>query len=59
MRYALFVPWIYQTLFEEGSSGRAQDNVQKAEIRLAGRLKHGAVRSVASIIRVRRANLPR
>ncbi len=40
MRYALFVPWIYQTLYEEGSSGRAQDIVEKAEIRLAGRLKH-------------------
>lgn len=40
IRYALFVPWIYQTLYEEGSSGRAQDRVKQAEIDLAGRLKH-------------------
>jgi hypothetical protein len=25
MRYALFVPWIYQTLYEEGAPGRVQD----------------------------------
>jgi hypothetical protein len=40
MRYALFVPWIYQTLYEEGASGRVQDSLQKAEIKLAGRLRH-------------------
>lgn len=40
LRYALFVPWIYQTLYEEGSSGRVQDSLEKAEVRLAGRLKH-------------------
>src|SRR6266702_1868801 len=40
LRYVLFVPWIYQTLYEEGSSGRVQDSLEKAEIRLAGRLKH-------------------
>ncbi len=39
LRYALFVPWIYQTLYEERSSGRAADILQKAEIALAGRLK--------------------
>jgi hypothetical protein len=39
LRYALFVPWIYQKLYEERSSGRAADILQKAEIALAGRLK--------------------
>src|ERR1700683_1846909 len=39
LRYSLFVPWIYQTLYEERSSGRAADILQKAEIALAGRLK--------------------
>src|SRR3954467_3722757 len=41
LRYALFVPWIYQTLYEEAASGRAFDRVQKEEVRLAGRLKRG------------------
>jgi hypothetical protein len=47
MRYALFVPWIYQSLYEEGASGREegasgreQDSLRKAEIKLAGRLRH-------------------
>jgi hypothetical protein len=40
IRYALFVPWIYQTLYDESVSGRAQDRVKQAEIDLAGRLKH-------------------
>src|SRR5436309_7795021 len=40
MRYALFVPWIYQSLYEEGASGRVQDSLEKAEIKLAGRLRH-------------------
>src|SRR5260370_42388964 len=40
IRYALFIPWIYQTLYEESSPGRAADLLQRAEIRLAGRLKH-------------------
>jgi hypothetical protein len=40
IRYALFVPWTYQTLYEESISGRAQDRVKQAEIGLAGRLKH-------------------
>jgi Family of unknown function (DUF6361) len=39
LRYALFVPWIYQTLFEQRFSGRAIDALQKAEIDLAGRLR--------------------
>ena len=38
LRYALFVPWIYQTLCEESSAGRALDRVQRAEVSLAGRL---------------------
>lgn len=40
LRYALFIPWIYQTLFEEAPSGRIVDSLQRQEIRLAGRLKH-------------------
>lgn len=40
IRYALFVPWIYQTLYEEAPSGRVLDNLQRAEVRLAGRLKN-------------------
>lgn len=40
IRYALFIPWIYQTLYEEASPGRTADLLQRAEIRLAGRLKH-------------------
>jgi Family of unknown function (DUF6361) len=38
LRYALFVPWIYQTLYEESSSGPASQRVQRAEVSLAGRL---------------------
>jgi hypothetical protein len=38
LRYALFVPWIYQTLYEESSAGPARDRVQRAEVSLAGRL---------------------
>jgi hypothetical protein len=38
LRYALFVPWIYQTLYEESSVGPARDRVQRAEVSLAGRL---------------------
>src|SRR5436309_10344444 len=41
LRYALFVPWIYHTLFEELSSGRIADRLQRYEVSLAGRLKHG------------------
>jgi Family of unknown function (DUF6361) len=39
LRYALFVPWIYQTLYEDSSAGPARDRVQKAEVSLAGRLR--------------------
>ncbi|MGY3621933.1 hypothetical protein ACVJGD_008129 [Bradyrhizobium sp. USDA 10063] len=39
VRYALFVPWIYQTLYEEASPGRVAESLQRAEVRLAGRLK--------------------
>ncbi len=38
LRYALFVPWIYQTLYEDSSPGLARDRVQRAEVALAGRL---------------------
>jgi hypothetical protein len=57
MRYALFVPGIYQSLYEEGASGREQDSLQKAEIKLAGRLRHERVRSAATIIRTQQASL--
>jgi hypothetical protein len=40
IRYALFVPWIYQTLLEEAQAGRVADRLQRQEVRLAGRLKH-------------------
>ena len=40
LRYALFVPWIYQTLYAEGSSGRVTDRLQRAETKLAGRLRY-------------------
>jgi hypothetical protein len=40
LRYALFVPWIYQTLYEDGPAGNARDLVQRAEVNLAGRLKN-------------------
>lgn len=46
LRYALFVPWIYQTLYEQGPTPRAGDSLQKAEVRLAGRLKFGGGRGV-------------
>jgi hypothetical protein len=46
LRYALFVPWIYQTLFEEASTGRVADRLERQEIRLAGRLKHVKERGV-------------
>src|SRR5689334_11357975 len=39
LRYALFVPWIYLTLYERRALGRGSELVQKAEIELAGRLK--------------------
>lgn len=38
LRYALFVPWIFLTLYEEGAAASARDRVQKSEISLAGRL---------------------
>ena len=40
LRYALFVPWIYQTLYAEGGSGPVADRLQREEIKLAGRLKY-------------------
>ena len=40
LRYALFVPWIYQTLHAEGGSGPVTDRLQREEIKLAGRLKY-------------------
>jgi hypothetical protein len=46
LRYALFVPWIYQTLYEQGPITRAAASLQKLEVRLAGRLKFGNSRGV-------------
>lgn len=40
LRYALFVPWIYQTLYEDGLSTPLGDRLQRAEIKLAGRLRN-------------------
>jgi hypothetical protein len=39
LRYALFVPWIYQTAYEDRSTGRPIDILKKAETALAGRLR--------------------
>jgi hypothetical protein len=41
LRYALFVPWIYQSLYAEPGSGPVADRLQRAEIELAGRLIKG------------------
>jgi hypothetical protein len=30
LRYVLFVPWIYQTLYEQGPAARVGDSLQKA-----------------------------
>lgn len=46
LRYALFVPWIYQSLFGEASSGRVADRLERQEVRLAGRLKGAKERGV-------------
>jgi hypothetical protein len=46
LRYALFVPWIYQTLFEEAPSGRVTDRLERQEVRLARRLKNAKERGV-------------
>lgn len=46
LRYALFVPWIYQTLYDEAPSGRIADILQRHEVRLAGRLKRASGRGV-------------
>lgn len=46
LRYALFVPWIYQTLFEEAATGRVADRLERREVRLAGRLKQAKERGV-------------
>lgn len=46
LRYALFVPWIYQALYELGPVARVADTLQKAEIKLAGRLKVSKERGV-------------
>ncbi|MGE3872549.1 MAG: DUF6361 family protein [Parvibaculaceae bacterium] len=46
LRYALFVPWIYQSLFEGAPSGRIADWVERQEVRLAGRLKGAKERGV-------------
>lgn len=46
LRYTLFVPWIYQTLFEEASTGRVADRLERQEVRLAGRLKSAKERGV-------------
>lgn len=41
LRYALFVPWIYQSLHEDGrSSGPVDKRLERAETRLTGRLRH-------------------
>ena len=39
LRYALFVPWIYQSLCDEFPAGRISDNLQRLEARLAGKLR--------------------
>ena len=46
LRYALFIPWIYQTLFEEAVPGRVADRLERQEVRLAGRLKDAKERGV-------------
>jgi hypothetical protein len=46
LRYALFVPWIYQALYELGPVARVADTLQKAEVKLAGRLKGSKERGV-------------
>lgn len=46
IRYALFVPWIYQTLSEETATGRVADRLERQEVRLAGRLKRAKERGV-------------
>lgn len=46
LRYALFVPWIYQTLFEEAATGRVAERLERQEVRLAGRLKQAKERGV-------------
>lgn len=46
LRYALFVPWIYQVLSEEVATGRIADRLERQEVRLAGRLKHAKERGV-------------
>jgi hypothetical protein len=40
LRYALFVPWLYQTLRQRVRRGRVEEAMQSAEIVLAGRLRN-------------------
>jgi len=46
LRYALFVPWIYQSLSEEAATGRVTERLERYEVRLAGRLKQAKERGV-------------
>lgn len=46
LRYALFVPWIYQSLFEGATTSRVVEQLERQEIRLAGRLKQAKERGV-------------
>ncbi|WP_156380872.1 DUF6361 family protein [Pseudolabrys sp. Root1462] len=46
LRYALFVPWIYQSLSEEAVTGRVAERLERQEVRLAGRLKQAKERGV-------------
>jgi len=46
LRYALFVPWIYQTLLDEAATGRVAERLERQEVRLAGRLKQAKERGV-------------
>src|SRR5262249_26769004 len=39
LRYALFVPWIYQEIRQRPNRGRVEEVLQKAEVALAGRLR--------------------
>jgi hypothetical protein len=40
LRYALFVPWIYQTLHEERARGHFKDRLKDAERRLTYQVRH-------------------
>lgn len=40
LRYALFIPWMYQDLLSSGDTKDIARRVSQAEVRLAGRLRH-------------------